>query len=161
PRAVRAHDHGHTRLEANLDRLGERLEAAQLDGAKVHAPGRLARSPDYAASSAMSRICSLDIVPTMSWCLSCIWASTLVTSSSSLSPRTVAPHGQFTCFAISASCSSAASLSGIGPDENRVGDEDDLVRRQTGSRRVFADLVRARGLVDADRAEPSVLLRHD
>ena len=39
PRAVRAHDHGHAGLEADLDRLGERLEAAQLDGAKVHATG--------------------------------------------------------------------------------------------------------------------------
>ncbi len=33
PGAVRPHDHGHARLEANLDRIRERLEAAQLDGA--------------------------------------------------------------------------------------------------------------------------------
>jgi hypothetical protein len=38
-RAVRAHHHGHARLEANLDRIRERLEAAQLDRAKVHAQG--------------------------------------------------------------------------------------------------------------------------
>ena len=36
-RAVRPDDHGHPRLEANLDRFRERLEAAQPDGAQVHA----------------------------------------------------------------------------------------------------------------------------
>ena len=33
PRAVRPDDHGDARLESNLDRFRERLEAAQLDGA--------------------------------------------------------------------------------------------------------------------------------
>ena len=33
PGAVGPHDHGNARLEANLDRFRERLEAAQLDGA--------------------------------------------------------------------------------------------------------------------------------
>ena len=33
PGAVGPHDHGDARLEANLDRFRERLEAAQLDGA--------------------------------------------------------------------------------------------------------------------------------
>ena len=37
PRAVRPDDDGHPRLEANLDRVRERLEAAQLDRAQVHA----------------------------------------------------------------------------------------------------------------------------
>ncbi len=37
PRAVRPDDDGHPRLEAYLDRVRERLEAAQLDRAQVHA----------------------------------------------------------------------------------------------------------------------------
>src|SRR4029079_11599016 len=36
-RAVRADDHGHARLEAHLDRVGKRLEAAQLDRTQMHA----------------------------------------------------------------------------------------------------------------------------
>ena len=37
-RAVRADDHGDARLEAHLDRVGKRLEAAQLDRTQMHAP---------------------------------------------------------------------------------------------------------------------------
>jgi hypothetical protein len=37
--AVGADDDGHTRLEANLDGIRERLEAAQANGAQVHAAG--------------------------------------------------------------------------------------------------------------------------
>ena len=37
PRAVRADDDGHARLETDLDRVRERLEAAQLDRAQIHA----------------------------------------------------------------------------------------------------------------------------
>src|SRR5205823_10830808 len=46
PGAVRPDDHGDARLETNLDRLGERLEAAQLDRAQVHERGRLASGAD-------------------------------------------------------------------------------------------------------------------
>ena len=35
-RAVRADDHADARLETDLDRVGERLEATQLDGAQMH-----------------------------------------------------------------------------------------------------------------------------
>src|SRR5439155_24357324 len=42
PRPIRPHDHGDATLEANLDRIGERLEAAQLDRAEVHAGRTLA-----------------------------------------------------------------------------------------------------------------------
>jgi hypothetical protein len=38
PRPVRADDHGDARLEAHLDRVGKRLEAAQLDRTQMHAP---------------------------------------------------------------------------------------------------------------------------
>src|SRR5256714_13966090 len=48
-RPVGADDHGDARLEAYLDRLRERLEAAQLDCAQVHADGRLAPPADGAA----------------------------------------------------------------------------------------------------------------
>ena len=37
-RAVRADDHADARLETNLDRVGEGLEATQLDGAQMHRP---------------------------------------------------------------------------------------------------------------------------
>ena len=46
PRPVRPHDHGDATLEANLDRIGERLEAAQLDRAEVHAGRTLAAEAD-------------------------------------------------------------------------------------------------------------------
>jgi hypothetical protein len=36
--AVRADDHAHARLETDLDRVGEGLEATQLDGAQMHRP---------------------------------------------------------------------------------------------------------------------------
>jgi hypothetical protein len=35
PGAIRANDDGDARLQANLDRIGERLEAAQLDGPEI------------------------------------------------------------------------------------------------------------------------------
>ena len=38
PGAVRPDDDGHSRLEPHLDRIRERLEAAQLDRAQEHAP---------------------------------------------------------------------------------------------------------------------------
>ena len=38
PRPVGAYDDGHARLELELDRLRERLEAAQAKRAKVHLP---------------------------------------------------------------------------------------------------------------------------
>ena len=44
-RAVRPDHDGHARLEPDLDRVGERLEAAQLDRAQVH-PGSLAIAAD-------------------------------------------------------------------------------------------------------------------
>ena len=47
-RAVRADDDGHARLEADLDRIGERLEAAQLDGAQVHRRRSIASAADVA-----------------------------------------------------------------------------------------------------------------
>ena len=46
PGAVRPDDHGHARLEPDLDRVRERLEAAQLDRAQVHENGRLALDAD-------------------------------------------------------------------------------------------------------------------
>src|SRR5947207_1474715 len=48
----------------------------------------------------MPRICSRDMVPTMSGCLSWMCCSTFATSSSSDSPRTVSPHGQLTLIAM-------------------------------------------------------------
>jgi hypothetical protein len=85
--AVWADDHGDARLEAHLDRIGERLEAAQLDRAQVHADRRLAVAADAYpgrrsfrldlggvfprpayASSAMARMSSRDIFPTSSGC---------------------------------------------------------------------------------------------
>src|SRR5205085_6056604 len=44
--AVRPDDHGDARLEAHLDRIRERLEAAQVDRAQVHAGGSLATPTD-------------------------------------------------------------------------------------------------------------------
>ena len=46
PGAVRPDDDGHSRLEPDLDGIGERLEAAQLDRTEVHALGRLAARTD-------------------------------------------------------------------------------------------------------------------
>src|SRR4051812_12933778 len=74
----------------------------------MHAIGKLPGAADGAAPGgpnaysvcAIPRICSRDIVPTMSGCLSWMCCSTLVTSSSSDSPRTVSPHGQSTFIAI-------------------------------------------------------------
>jgi hypothetical protein len=43
---VRTDDHGDAPLEADLDRIGERLEAAQLDRAEVHERRTLATSAD-------------------------------------------------------------------------------------------------------------------
>src|SRR6478672_8573417 len=110
----------------------------------------------------MSRICSRDMVPTMSGCLSWTCASTFVTSSSSLSPRTVSPHGQLTSLAISGSFPvGKASLGRIGADEHGVEDLHDLVRRQARPVGVLADLLCAGALVDADGAErPTILLYH-
>ena len=44
--AVRSDDHPHARLETDLDRVGKRLEATQLDRTEVHAPVTLTRSAD-------------------------------------------------------------------------------------------------------------------
>ena len=55
PGAVRPDDDGDARLEAHLDRLGERLEAAQLDRSQVHARGRLRGAADAAAPRAFTR----------------------------------------------------------------------------------------------------------
>ena len=46
PGAVRAHDDGDAPLEADLDGIRKRLEAAQADRAQMHAPGRLAAAAD-------------------------------------------------------------------------------------------------------------------
>src|SRR5204863_9808667 len=46
PRSVWPHDHGDAALEADLDRIRERLEAAQLDRAQVHAGRTLATRAD-------------------------------------------------------------------------------------------------------------------
>src|SRR6476619_5862551 len=98
----------------------------------------------------MSRICSRDMVPTMSGCLSWMCASVFVTSSSSLSPRTVSPHGQLISFAILGSFPKGeASLGGIGPDEDCVEHLGHLVGRKTGAIRVLTDLLGAAALVDA------------
>src|SRR5262245_12349312 len=37
-RPVRPDDHADARLETDLDRIGERLETTQLDGAQMHRP---------------------------------------------------------------------------------------------------------------------------
>ena len=49
PGPVRTDDHGDAPLEANLDRVRERLEAAQLDRAEVHERRTLATSADGSA----------------------------------------------------------------------------------------------------------------
>src|SRR5207253_11459890 len=48
PRAVRADDDRHSRLQPHLDGLGERLESTQLDRTQVHARGRLPTGTDGA-----------------------------------------------------------------------------------------------------------------
>src|SRR4051794_881881 len=50
---------------------------------------------------------------------------------------------------------------GIRPDQYRVGDANDLRDRQAGKRRMPADRLRARRLVDADTAERAFALRKD
>ena len=52
PRAVRADDHGHAREEAQLDRLGERLEAADAERGEVHQPVRPSASRASASRAA-------------------------------------------------------------------------------------------------------------
>src|SRR5581483_740999 len=51
--------------------------------------------------------------------------------------------------------------SGIGPHDDRVGDLDDLVRREECPRGVLADRLRARRLVDTDRADGAAALVED
>ena len=48
PGAVRPDDHGDARLEADLDRFGEGLEAADADGAEIHARRTLVARADGA-----------------------------------------------------------------------------------------------------------------
>src|SRR5436190_14572738 len=55
----------------------------------------------------------------MSGCLSWMCPSTFVTSSSSLSPRTVSPHGHLISFAISSSFPGGKSSLGLGPREHQ------------------------------------------
>ncbi len=50
PGAVRSDHDGHAGLEPDFHRVGERLEAAQLDRAQVHACGRLAGGADAATA---------------------------------------------------------------------------------------------------------------
>ena len=109
--AVRPDHDRDPRLEANLDRFGERLEAAQLDRSQVHASGRLKGATDAAAPLAVTRpgpspgsaraTSSRPSRGGLSW--TC--CSTFATSSSSLSPRTVSPHGQSTFWAMGSSSS--------------------------------------------------------
>src|SRR5918911_2503541 len=49
----------------------------------------------------------------------------------------------------------------IGPHDERVGDVEDLRRRDGGTRRVLPDLLRARREVDAKSAQAPVVLAHD
>src|SRR5439155_18469308 len=133
---VRTDDDRDARLEAHLDRIGEALETADADRTQVHARRRLSIATDVAerrgrrrpprldsySLCAIPRICSRDMVPTISGCFSWTCCSTFPTSSSSDSPRTVSPHGQSTfiailpplgrraapCYAASASRSSAS-----------------------------------------------------
>src|SRR3954471_495079 len=49
----------------------------------------------------------------------------------------------------------------IRPDDDRVGDRDDLVDREVGARGVLADGLGARGLVDADGADRPAALVED
>src|SRR3954454_9256728 len=49
----------------------------------------------------------------------------------------------------------------VRPDDDRVGDRDDLVDRKAGARGVLADRLRARGLVDADGADRAAALVED
>ena len=53
---------------------------------------------------------------------------------------------------------SETSSGRVGPDDDRVGDRDDLRHGQVGAVGVLPDLLGARRLVDADGAEPSGLL---
>jgi len=55
-RAVRADDHADARLEANLDRVGKRLEAADLDRAEMHRGRTLAIAEDGASRALRRRL---------------------------------------------------------------------------------------------------------
>ena len=102
--AVRADNHADARLETDLDRVGERLEAAQLDRPEVHEPRTLSRAADAAsacyASSAIARRSSREILPTSSGWSRLTCSSALASSSSSVSPRTTRPHSQLISLAI-------------------------------------------------------------
>ena len=108
---VRTDDDGDARLEANLDRFGERLEAAQLDRSQVHARGRLrgaadaARAPRRYTRSGPSPGSghATSSRPGRGGCPGCA-ARRSRPSSSSLSPRTVSPHGQIDFLGHRSSC---------------------------------------------------------
>jgi len=69
-RTVRPDDDGDARLEPDLDRVGERLEAAQLDCTQVHARGRLTIEADGPARPAPARY-SVSIAASASRAASC------------------------------------------------------------------------------------------
>ena len=77
PGAVRSDDDGHPRLEGHLDRIGKRLEAAQLDGAQVHRrrsiaaaadgqAGRTPSSPSACSAASCSAAFFVEPLPTPS-----------------------------------------------------------------------------------------------
>src|SRR5207253_1099138 len=111
--AVRADDDADARLETDLDRVGERLEAAQLDRLEVHAPRTLPRAadaacdPDYASSAIASRSSRVTLPTSSGWSLvTC--ASAFASNSSSVSPRTTRPHSQLISFAMVSPLSNGA-----------------------------------------------------
>ena len=103
-RAVRADDDGDARLEANLDRLRERLEAAQLDRSQVHAAGGYGARrmpPRPAHSLGLSHpgedLRRATLVPTRSGGRSWTCCSTCRDQRPRRSRRaSVSPHGQST-----------------------------------------------------------------